>query len=151
MSQLFDVFKFFEKPKSLKRIKNVLHKKFGAIDRIIQIRNNELCCEHNFKEGFICYGNLLVFIPKNMILLSCIFGEVETNECLQYFKTFLNGNFNDKSITIRYFIEGKVVEGATILILNNTNLNSIFEGTQIIPKYEHQKKELKSLGINCLP
>lgn len=151
MAQSFDIFKFFEKPKSIKRIMNVLHNKFGAINRIIVINENEMSFSSTFNKYDITYGNFLVFLPKNKILLSCILGEVETNDCLQYFNAFLSGSFNDKLITVKYFIEGKVVEGAKILILNNTNLNSIFDGIPMTTKYEHQKSQLKTLGINFLP
>ena len=151
MSNSFDIYKFFEKPKSIRRIKNVLHLKFGDLKRIIKIRENEIFNGLEFEDSMLCYGNFIIFFPKKMILLSCILEEVETNPNLQYFKPYLEGNFNDKLITIKYFIERKVCEGATMLILNNTNINSIFNGTELKAINDYDKRYLLTFGIDFLP
>ena len=146
MSQSFNIFKFFEKPKSLKRIKTVLHKKFGAIDRIIKINTNNLEPIHQFNQNLLSFGNVLIFMPKYKILISAILGEVEENESLNFFKCILEGKFSEKPIQIEYFIEGKINKGAYIIILNNTDIKSLFQNFS--SKYNHTTETLKKWGLN---
>ncbi len=144
----FDLEKWLQKPRKMSEIEQFLHKIYNLKNNI-SIQNDGLL-SFSRSDLTLATGRCVVLIPKYEMTIGFRKIHLEKDN-MRFFKVLFSNTYKEKTfgckIDTSVFTAPKktFVEGATFVVLKNTDIYSILSEDAFEWEYEHHKKKFYNL------